>query len=147
MGGGFVAELAIKDKIVSSIRDGDGFVFRNHFGIGPFGRGRMAIDFVEDKFINGSYIGVTVSNSTEDENTPSGALIKTVEKGSPADKAGLIADDIITMVNNKKIKSSDGLADIVDSSEPGDVLTLTVYRQNETFETKVTVGEQSIISR
>jgi len=147
LGGGFMAEFAVKDRIVSSIMDGDSFIFRNRFGIGPFGRGHMSIDFDRNNLADGPYIGVVVSNSIEDAETPSGALIKTVEKGSPADKAGLIADDIITMVNNKKIKSSDGLADIVDSSEPGDILTLTVYRQNETFETNVTVGEQSIISR
>ena len=61
-------------------------------------------------------------------------------KGRPAEKAGLQEHDIITAVNGKEISEFADLSSVVDASEPGDVLELSVYRQGKTVEISVEVG-------
>jgi serine protease Do len=60
---------------------------------------------------------------------PDGALVANVEKGSPADKAGLQPGDVIRAVNGKQIISSGDLPAIVALELPGDRLTMDVWRQ------------------
>ncbi len=142
-GGKLQAQLALGQGILSALEDHEDFSITRRFGLDlwPFHGERAKIDFHRG---NDSYIGVAVTDSKEDDDTPSGALIKEVEKGSPADKGGLLANDIVTMVNNVKINSSDDLADIVRKSESGDILTLTVYRNGQTIDVQITIGQQSI---
>lgn len=141
--GGLQAKLAIGKGIIYALDDHEDFSITRRFGFGsvPFGRGRTSVDFFDE---NNNYIGVSVTDSKESDEIPSGALIKDVEKGSPADKGGLQENDIVTMVNNVKISTSDELAEAVAKAKPGDVLKLTVYRQGQTLDVDVTVGGQSI---
>ena len=143
-GGGILAKVAIGQGVISAIKEHRDFAVSDVFGFGfsPFGRRNISVDFGKSN----TYIGVAITDSVQANETPNGALIKNVEKGSPADKAGLLQNDIITMVNNRKISSGDGLADVVRKANPGDVLTLTVYRNGTTSDIKITVGEQSIYS-
>ena len=73
---------------------------------------------------------------------PKGAAIRSVEQGSPAEQAGLQANDIVTAINGETIESYEGLAEKVAASEPGDKLELTVYRKGETLTITVTIGEK-----
>lgn len=98
-----------------------------------------AREFVEEEIMKEEYIGVAVTDSED----PKGALVDSVEKGSPAAQGGLQAGDIITMVNNVEIDSRVELAAAITLSEAGDELTLTVYRQGETLTCKVIVSEHS----
>lgn len=143
-GGGIPAKVAIGQGVISALKEHRDFAVSDVFGFGfsPFGRRNISVDFGKSN----TYIGVAITDSVQTDETPNGALIKNVEKGSPADKAGLLQNDIITMVNNRKISSGDGLADAVRKANPGDILTLTVYRNGTTLDIKITVGEQSIYS-
>lgn len=142
-GGKLQAKIAIGQGILSALEDHEDFSITRRFGfnLSPFHGDQAKIDFYKG---NSSYIGVAVTDSKEDGDTPSGALIKEVEKGSPADKGGLLANDIVTMVNNVKINSSDELAENVRKSKSGDILTLTVYREGQTIDVQITIGQQSI---
>src|SRR5687767_61782 len=68
-------------------------------------------------------IGVVIQEVTRDLATsfgldrPRGALVNSVEKGSPADKAGVEATDIITSFDGKPVESSSDLPRIVRSEE------------------------------
>jgi serine protease Do len=60
---------------------------------------------------------------------PEGALVSNVEKGSPAERAGLKPGDVIRSANGRAIVSSGDLPAIVGLSAPGDKLALEVWRQ------------------
>ncbi|MGN1306118.1 MAG: S1C family serine protease [Faecousia sp.] len=100
---------------------------------------------IENGYIAKPYIGVTVSDVSEEMQSyglPKGAAIKGVVEGSPAEKAGLKTNDIITAVNGEEISGQSELVKYVKAAAVGDKLKLTVYRQGETLELTVTVGEQ-----
>ena len=65
---------------------------------------------------------------------PEGALVASVEKGSPADKAGLQAGDVIRGVNGQSIIASGDLPAMIGLSEPGTRVRLDVWRQGRKVE-------------
>lgn len=100
---------------------------------------------IEKGYIAKPYIGVSVasvSSETQSYGLPKGAAVKAISEGSPAEAAGLQINDIITEANGTKIESSDDLVKLVGGLYNGAELKLTVYRQGETVEITVTVGER-----
>ena len=100
---------------------------------------------IENGYVAKPYIGVTVGDVSEETmgyGLPAGAAVKAVSQDSPAEKAGLQVNDIITAVNGKEISGRTGLSEAVSAASVGDTLTLTVYRQGNTISVDVTVGEQ-----
>ena len=65
---------------------------------------------------------------------PEGALVSSVEKGSPADKAGLQSGDVIQQVNGKPVVSSGDLPAVIGLASPGDTVKLSVWRQGASKE-------------
>ncbi|NBW54986.1 MAG: DegQ family serine endoprotease [Betaproteobacteria bacterium] len=72
---------------------------------------------------------------------PQGALVSNVEAGSPADKAGLEAGDIILKFDGKKIEKSSDLPRAVGGTKPGTASTVTVFRRGTTKDYPIVVGE------
>jgi len=72
---------------------------------------------------------------------PQGALVRSVEAGSPAEKAGVEAGDIIIRLDGKTIEKSNDLPRMVGSLKPGTRSTLTVFRRGATKDLAVTIGE------
>ena len=101
---------------------------------------------IEKGYIATPYIGVynvrDVDTSLQAYGLPQGASFDSVAEGSPAEAAGLQGSDIITKVNDVEISGAKDLVDVIGASTPGDILTLTVYRQGETIELTIQVGEQ-----
>lgn len=62
---------------------------------------------------------------------PHGALIAEVVKDSPAEKAGLLAGDVITAFNNKEIVFSSDLPHLVGQAKPNSRHRLTVIRNGK----------------
>jgi len=71
----------------------------------------------------------------------SGALVRAVEAGSPADKAGIEAGDIITQFDGKVIDKSTDLPRIVGATKPGTKSTVKVFRRGASKDLSVTVAE------
>jgi serine protease Do len=69
-----------------------------------------------------------------------GVLVGQVVPGSPAEKAGLQADDVITAVDNQQLKEDSDLGKFLNTHKPGDQVTLTVLRGNQSGNVKVTLG-------
>ncbi len=100
---------------------------------------------IEKGYIAKPYIGVTISNVSSESQLyglPQGAAIQSVTEGGPAADAGLAAGDIVTKANEVEITGSSDFVELVQSSTPGDVLNLTVYRQGEIISLTVTIDEQ-----
>ena len=92
-------------------------------------------------------IGVQIDQVTKDVaesiglGKPMGALVRGVESGSPADKAGVEAGDIITKVDGKVIEKHSDLPRLVGGIKPGTKIAVTVFRRGATKEVTVTVAE------
>ena len=70
-----------------------------------------------------------------------GVLIVQVVPKSPAAKDGLRRGDVITAVDGKKITSAEQLQDLVEASEIGQPLQITLQRGSETQQLSVRPGE------
>ena len=70
-----------------------------------------------------------------------GVLVRGVEEGSPAEKAGIEAGDIITRFDGKPIEKPADLPRAVGNTKPGSQVSLTVFRRGTTKDLKVTVSE------
>jgi len=92
-------------------------------------------------------IGVVIQEVTKDLavsfglDRPRGALVNSVEKGSPADKAGIEATDIITRFDGKAVDSSSDLPRIVGATRPGSAAQVEVWRKGAPRTLTLTVGE------
>jgi Do/DeqQ family serine protease len=72
-----------------------------------------------------------------------GALVARVVPGSPADKAGLKAEDVVTQANGKAIKDMPELRNLIGLLKVGDKVDLTVLRGGETRKVTVVVGKNA----
>jgi len=72
---------------------------------------------------------------------PAGALVNAVEKGGPAEKAGVESGDIILKFGGKAVEASGDLPRMVGNTKPGSRATMEIWRKGATRELSVTVGE------
>ena len=75
--------------------------------------------------------------------TPEGALVANVERGGPAEKAGLQAGDVIRKVNGQTIVSSGDLPAVISLAMPGDKITLDVWRNGGSKQINAQLGGAS----
>jgi len=74
---------------------------------------------------------------------PMGAVVNAVEKGGPADKAGVEPGDVILKFDGKPINASADLPRLVAATKPGSRSTVQVWRKGTTRDIAVTVGEMT----
>jgi serine protease Do len=92
-------------------------------------------------------IGVQIDTVTKDVaesiglGKAQGALVRSVEAGSPADKAGVEAGDIITKFDGKTIDKSTDLPRLVGNTKPGNKSTVTVFRRGGSKDLAVVIAE------
>ena len=80
------------------------------------------------------YLGVRLTDGDD------GAQITGVESGSPADRAGIRAGDVVTKAGGKSVENGDELRLAVASAKPGDELELEVRRGDGTERVTVELG-------
>lgn len=98
--------------------------------------------------VSGAYLGltsITIDGSLAPLNLPvkSGALVQSVQQGTPAEKAGIrggnisgdvensqvaVGGDIITGVDGQPINSSEDLAKVIEAKKPGQTVTISLLR-------------------
>jgi S1-C subfamily serine protease len=95
------------------------------------------------------FIGVQVAQLTPDlaqqlgVKASQGAVVLSVDSGSPADKAGIQEGDVITAVDSTQVAAVEDFAGALRSHQPGDVVTLKIVRGRTTKTVKVTLAEQT----
>lgn len=84
------------------------------------------------------YIGIQMSSGNEEIR---GVVIERVMEGTPAAEAGLAPKDIITEVAGKPVADAADLSQLIMSYQPGDEVTLTVKRGDQSRKVTVTLDE------
>ena len=121
-------------------------------GIGfaiPSDRIKLILDRVE-KYgdIGTPYVGINVEEMTqpmkdalhiEDQG---GIIITTVESGSPGDKSGFRRGDVILRINGLDISTVEEARHTFTGAIPGEVYTLTIFRDGKTSDNALTLGSQ-----
>lgn len=106
-----------------------------------------AFDSNGGQFVGKAYLGIEYRVVTRDlaiiNEIPEGAYILNVLTDGPADKAGVKEGDIITKIDGKMVRDTDGgLSAIVASKKVGDTVELTIYRDSgKTLTLKAVLGE------
>jgi len=72
---------------------------------------------------------------------PEGALVSGVDKGGPADKAGLKAGDVILGLNGQAVRTSGDLPALIGQASPGDKVHLDIWRQGHREVLTATLGD------
>jgi putative serine protease PepD len=83
-----------------------------------------------------AYLGVTIGQ------TNAGVYIGTVTSGGPAAKAGIAVGDVITALDGKTTQTEDALGAALAAKKPGQVVTLSLTRQDGSKKTtRITLGQ------
>ena len=104
-----------------------------------------------------AYLGVSYVSidqkvaASQNLNTDHGALvvsdpqngIPSVQKGSPADQAGLRENDVILKINNDEINATQSLSTVLSRYQPGDEVNLRVLRDGKETDVKTKLSEMS----
>jgi peptidase M28-like protein/PDZ domain-containing protein len=84
----------------------------------------------------GAYLG-TVPDMTDN---PGGVRLLGVRAGSPAEKAGLRGDDIITRIGDTSVTDLEAMTEALRSHHPGDTVSVVVRRGNQTTTLHAVLG-------
>jgi S1-C subfamily serine protease len=107
---------------------------------------------IEDGEVRRGRLGITVQPVTSDVaeglELPeiAGALVNSVERGSPADRAGLKAGDVITAINGTGVTSSNELRNRIAHLGPDAKVDLTIVRDGQSQTVSATLEELTTAS-
>jgi putative serine protease PepD len=93
--------------------------------------------------IEHAYLGVTLGDAQSGD----GAQIGEVRDGTPAERAGLRAGDVVTEAGGEEVTRGGDLSRAVSERKPGDRLELTVRRDGETTQVTVELGTRPAEAR
>jgi S1-C subfamily serine protease len=88
-----------------------------------------------------SVLTVTPTLQQQDHLTPTtGALVGSVQAGSPAAQGGLKTNDVIVSLNGMPITTATALTTALHPLNPGDVVQVGIYRGSAQQTVSVTLG-------
>ena len=121
-------------------------------GIGyaiPVSTARQVMEQIIQKgSVTRGWIGVGVQEVTKEIaesfklRAAGGVLITQVERGGPADKAGVQAGDVLSAVNGKPVADTIAMLNSIATLQPGDEARLRVSRNQAEQELSVTIGRR-----
>ncbi len=83
-----------------------------------------------------AYLGVGIASST----TGQGVALTQVRPGTPADRAGLQAGDVVIRIDGQKVSDPTTLGEKIDAKQPGERITVTYVRDGRTKTVSVTLA-------
>jgi S1-C subfamily serine protease len=96
---------------------------------------RIANEIIAGKTVKHAFVGVFLNPSSS-----GGAVISSVQSGSPASSAGLLQGDDVTAIDGKPISTTQQFIETVDTYAPGQTITLTIKRNGSPKTVKLTLG-------
>ena len=139
--------VAINVAVVRSSGPGGDIAEGLGFAIPSNTAKKIANQLIEKGAVSRPYMGIayeTITPQTEaiynlELSRDNGLLVTNVESGSPADKAGLVANSIITKFDGVEITSDTSLPNLLLDHAVGDSVKLLVVRPGSTSEEEVTI--------
>jgi serine protease Do len=92
----------------------------------------------------GAALGVTVRDARPAEaggDRPAGVVIDEVQPGSPAEKAGLKAGDVVVEFDGERVRSSRQFSRLVEETAPGRTVKATVMRDGRRSDVDITPSD------
>lgn len=119
-------------KIVAEEYEGMGFAIPSNTVV------EKCQNIINRKDIAEPYVGITISEKYTAEvlnyyGYPVGAVVLSVDNGSPADKMGIRKGDIITEFDGKKITNYDLFEEYLRESEPNTTVKIKIYRSGRYY--------------
>lgn len=103
---------------------------------------KVVDDLLDYGYVRGrALLGITVANASA-YGQEAGAIVAGVNEGSCCEKAGIVEGDIIVAANGETVTGTADLLALKKNWAPGDTVTLTVHRGDETLEFKVVLDEE-----
>ena len=108
---------------------------------------KVATDLARDGSITRGWLGVAIGPMSKEVADvlgyaePKGAVVQSVQPDSPAAKAGLQSNDIITKVKDQEITDPQALQRAIADQDPSTKTALTVLRKGKEMTVDVTVGK------
>jgi serine protease Do len=143
----------IKGQVIginSAITNPTGMSF--NIGIGfaiPINLAKWVIpDLVEKGRVSRGFLGISFQemdkNTADALNLPSieGVLVRQVQSGTPAEKAGIEVGDVIIGFNGKKVENGQNFRVMVASTGPGQQITLDILREGRKISKDVTLADR-----
>ncbi|WP_277454224.1 trypsin-like peptidase domain-containing protein [Janibacter sp. DB-40] len=102
----------------------------------------IAEQLIEDGEAEHAFLGVVPADGTAKEGsaTHSGAEIRSVSDGSPADEAGLAEGDLVVAIGDSRVTGAESLVGLVRARQIDSQVPLTVIRDGERMTIDVTLG-------
>src|SRR5438445_9711274 len=104
----------------------------------------IANQLIQTGHVNRPFLGVTYNQLDETAAAASGlvvgAAVTAITPGSPADRAGIKVQDVITKVNGQSIDDSHPLTAVLPQYAPGTKVSVTIYRGGKNQTLQVTLG-------
>jgi putative serine protease PepD len=127
--------------INSAIRPGEGS--NGNIGIGfaiPIDvAAESAKAIVQGRPVETGYLGVQMAQPTGNQD---GALVQVVTPGSPADRAGLQAGDLVVAIDGTAVATTNELGARIRAHKPGDKISLQVVRNGNETTISATLGQR-----
>jgi serine protease Do len=107
----------------------------------------VAEQLIKSGKVRRGYLGVTAQPITSDmaENLGlkdvRGVIVNNVERGSPAERAGLKQGDVIIVINGNQIEEGNSLRNVIATAGPGAEVTITVLRDGREQQLRATLDE------
>jgi serine protease Do len=104
-------------------------------------------ELIKDGSIERGWLGVQIQPVTKDIadslglDEDKGALVASVQDGSPAETAGLKAGDVVIAVDGKTVESPRELARMIAGYDPDKQVDVTLWRNGESKQVNVKLGE------
>ncbi|MDY5585136.1 MAG: trypsin-like peptidase domain-containing protein [Arcanobacterium sp.] len=101
----------------------------------------ISAQLIENGVAEHAYLGVRISDGVAEYGSESrlGAVVRTVESGTPAAEAKLQPEDVIISVDGKDVVSGVSLTGYIRQYKSGDKVTLVIARNGELQELDVTL--------
>jgi len=101
---------------------------------------RVVAQLLERGYVPRGWIGAAMQPVHSDEG--GGLLLVSIEKDTPAAKAGLLLGDVIVTIDGKSLESFDQLLDVLSGDSVGKKVRLDVVRAGKQREIEVVIGER-----